>query len=71
MSMFQDTILTDKERSNLIDMLHGCICRICVSDDELEIVRYIGFANMYISKLAQSNIRSIRKEKKEKGDKNE
>lgn len=67
MSMFQDTILTDKERNNLLDMLDGCICRICVSDDELEIVRYIGFANMYISKLAQSNIRSIREKK---GDKN-
>ncbi|MBE6925311.1 MAG: hypothetical protein E7461_00565 [Ruminococcaceae bacterium] len=36
--------------------LDGCICRICVSDDPLEICRMVGFANSYISMLAQSRM---------------
>ena len=42
--------------------LDGCICRICVSDDPLEIVRMVGFANSYISMLAQSRMLSLREE---------
>lgn len=43
-------------------LLNGCICRICVSDDPLEIVRMVGFANSYISMLAQSRMLSLREE---------
>lgn len=42
------------EKENALRSLDGCICRICVSEDPLEIVRMVGFANDYIAMLAQS-----------------
>jgi len=39
-----------------LDMLRGCICRICVSDDPLEIIRMLGFANDYLAMLAQNRM---------------
>ena len=51
---------TNKEKDNKIQMLDGCICRICVSDDPEEIVRMVGFANDYISMLAYSRMIQIR-----------
>lgn len=47
-------------KDNEIRMLDGCICRICVSDDPLEIVRMVGFANDYISMLAQSRMLQLK-----------
>lgn len=51
------------EKDNAVRMLEGCICRICVSDDPLEIVRMVGFANDYIAMLAQNRMMQL----KEKG----
>lgn len=47
------------EKENALRSLDGCICRICVSDDPLEIVRMVGFANDYIAMLAQSRMMQL------------
>lgn len=64
--MLQNTILTNQERQNLVDMITGSINRICVTDDCNEIIQMIASININLAKLAQSNIISI-KEKKENG----
>lgn len=48
---FSRAVKDDKIRS-----LEGCICRICVSDDPLEIIRMLGFANDYLAMLAQDRM---------------
>lgn len=50
-----------EEKNHYVDMLKGCICRICVSDNPLEIVRMLGFANDYLAMLAQSRMLQISK----------
>lgn len=50
------------EKDNMLRELDGCKCRICVSDDPLEIVRMVGFANDYLSMLAQNRMLEIQKE---------
>ena len=52
------------EKEDILRSLDGCICRICVSEDPLEIVRMVGFANDYIAMLAQSRMMQL----KEKND---
>ena len=52
------------EKENALRSIDGCICRICVSDDPLEIVRMLGFANDYLAMLAQSRMKQL-KEKEE------
>ena len=47
------------EKENALRSLDGCICRICVSEDPLEIVRMVGFANDYIAMLAQSRMMQL------------
>jgi hypothetical protein len=47
------------EKEETLRMLNGCVARICVSDDALEIIRMVGFANSYISMLAQNNMLRI------------
>ena len=54
----------DKEDS--LRMLDGCVCRICVSDDPLEIVRMLGFANDYLAMLAQSRMLALQEKKQKK-----
>lgn len=54
-----------EEKDNALRMLNGCIARICVSDNQIEIVRMVGFANDYISMLAQNNMLEIQAEKGE------
>lgn len=51
------------EKDNMLRMLDGCICRVCVSNDPLEIVRMVGFANDYIAMLAQNRMLQLRNEK--------
>lgn len=51
------------EKENALRSLDGCICRICVSDDPLEIVRMVGFANDYIAMLAQSRMMQLKEKK--------
>lgn len=51
------------EKENEIRMLDGCVCRICVSDDELEISRMVGFACAYISMLAQSRLLQLKEKR--------
>lgn len=53
------------DKEDTLRSLKGCINRICVSDDPLEIVRMVGFANDYIAMLAQS--RMMRLEEKDDG----
>ena len=50
------------DKENALRLLDGCICRICVSADPLEIVRMVGFANHYISMLAQHRMLQIKDE---------
>lgn len=47
------------EKENAIRSLDGCICRICVSDNPLEITRMLGFANDYLAMLAQSRMMQL------------
>ncbi len=54
-----DNPFTYYEKDEQLRMLDGCICRICVSNDPLEIVRMLGFANDYLAKLAQSRMLQI------------
>ena len=58
-----DKPFTREEKDSALRMLDGCIARICVSDNPIEIVRMVGFANDYISMLAQSNMLKIQAEK--------
>ena len=55
-----DKPFTNREKDDKLQMLDGCICRICVSDDPEEIVRMVGFANDYISMLAYSRMIQLR-----------
>lgn len=50
------------EKEDALRMVDGCICRICVSDNPLEIVRMLGFANDYLAMLAQSRMMQLREE---------
>ena len=59
-----DKSFTYFEKEDALRSLDGCICRICVSEDPLEIVRMVGFANDYIAMLAQSRMMQL----KEKND---
>ena len=47
------------EKEHALRSLDGCVCRICVSEDPLEIVRMVGFANDYIAMLAQSRMMQL------------
>lgn len=58
-----DKPFTREEKDDVLRMLNGCIARICVSDNPIEIIRIVGFANDYISMLAQSNMLGIQAEK--------
>lgn len=49
-------VLSYQERDNTIDLLRGCVNRICITDDKRELVRLMGSANYYISRLAESRI---------------
>lgn len=60
-----DKPLSKIEKDDKLQMLNGCICRICVSDDPEEIVCMVGFANDYISTLAYSRMMQIRKQNNE------
>lgn len=64
--MENQIVLSRPEKENVLRMLDGCICRICVSDDEHEIVRLIGSANHYLSQLGCNNISRIRRERSDK-----
>lgn len=59
--IYKDEPLTRTEINEFKDLLNGCINRICVSSETLEIVRMIGFANEYINLLAQSRIKELEK----------
>lgn len=52
------------EKEDVLRSLDGCICRICVSENPLEITRMLGFANDYLAMLAQSRMMQL--EEKEK-----
>lgn len=54
-----DKPFTYAEKENARRSLDGCICRICVSEDPLEIVRMLGFANDYLAMLAQSRMMQL------------
>ena len=47
------------EKEDILRSLDGCICRICVSDEPMEIVRMLGFANDYLAMLAQSRLMQL------------
>ena len=54
---------TYAEKENALRSLDGCICRICVSEDPLEITRMLGFANDYLAMLAQSRMMKLEENK--------
>ena len=47
------------EKEDILRSVEGCICRICVSDEPLEIVRMLGFASDYLAMLAQSRMMQL------------
>ena len=55
--------LSCKERNNTIDLLRDCVNRICVTDDDRELIRLMDSANHCISRLAES--RSLELENRE------
>lgn len=57
-----DKPFTYTEKENTRRSLDGCICRICVSEDPLEIVRMLGFANDYLAMLAQSRMMQLKEQ---------
>ena len=56
----RDKTFNEIEKQNEIRLLDGCICRICVSNDPLEITRMIGFASHHIGMLAQNRLLQIK-----------
>ena len=54
-----DKPFTYAEKEDALRSIDGCICRICVSEDPLEIVRMLGFANNYLVMLAQSRMKQL------------
>ena len=54
-----DKPFTYAEKEDTLRSLDGCICRICVSENPLEIVRMLGFANDYLAMLAQSRMKQL------------
>jgi hypothetical protein len=67
-----DEPMSYKDICNYTDMIDGCKSRICVSDNPLEIVRMVGFANDYLSMIAQSRIMKLmRNDAERKDDSNE
>ena len=59
-------IRIDKElpyivKSNLVDLIHGSINRICVTDDLQEIAVMLGSINFNLSRLTQSRILELTK----------
>lgn len=60
-----DTPLTYQEKHFYLDMLNGCISRICISDKPREIIQKLGFANDYLNMLAQDNMLRIKEKEKE------
>ena len=57
-------VFSSVKKNNYIRMLDGCVCRICVSDDPLEIVRMQAFAASYLGMLAQNRMLEIKENKK-------
>ena len=57
-----DKPIEDKEKQQMLDLLQGNICRICVGNDPLEIIRMLGFAIDRISLLAQHRLLEIKEE---------
>lgn len=60
-----DKPFDDYEKEDSLRMLKGCISRICVSDNPLEIVRMLGFANSYLAMLAQSRMMQLKEQNDE------
>lgn len=60
-----DKPFDDYEKEDSLRMLRGCISRICVSDNPLEIVRMLGFANDYLAMLAQSRMKQLKEQNDE------
>lgn len=61
----RDKEFSEIEKDNELRMLDGCICRICVNNDPLEIVRMVGFANHYLGMLAQDRMLQLKENKGE------
>lgn len=57
-----DKPFTRAEKDEMLRSLNGCICRVCVSEDPIEICRMIGFANSYIAMLAQNRMLQLNEE---------
>ena len=60
MKRLLDRPFTNDEKRNIIDMLHGNINRISVSDDIEEIVCQLNFAVDRISSVAYSRIKELK-----------
>ena len=60
-----DKPFDDYKKEDSLRMLKGCISRICVSDNPLEIVRMLGFANSYLAMLAQNRMMQLKEQNDE------
>ena len=52
-------IKDNKSRYITIDMLRGCINRICVTDDETEVYKLCVYAQKYLFDLADYRIKKL------------
>ena len=50
------------KKNNASDMLKGCVCRICVSDDKAEIYRMYYHGTLYLAQLLDLSLEQIEKE---------
>lgn len=58
--MLMDKPLSNQEKFNNVDILKGCVNRICVTDDVYELFNLIGSASVYLHRLAQSRFLELK-----------
>lgn len=63
MAKLLDRPFTNEEKMQILDSVHGNICRISVSDDPEEIVCQLNFAVDRLSAVAYSRIKELMERK--------
>lgn len=62
--IMSDRIMSDIERRNTIDQLHGNICRICVTDNPTELFSMLEFAYDRLLLLSNNRLNELNQNKK-------
>lgn len=61
---FLDTPLSQQEFSNEVDLLNGCINRICVTDSFFELCRYYSIAIERLSTILESRFAELKEDRR-------